>query len=172
MAKFNFLNLNPDVRTLMLSEINTDIETDNFYVSERLNTAGKEKYAGFLIDSVTNSDEVSFEALLDLTTHFNPTYLRQGKPVKMPSNASSLLCQSEFNRYYIRAVCAHAIANDINEVEIYRARESSWSRPESEAKIGNKISAQDLLDDLRSSVGAEPKLMPEVNSGLSVKIPN
>jgi len=170
MAKFNFLNLDQNVRSLMLSEINTDIETDNFYVSERLNDTGKENYATFLIDSVTNSDEETLEALLDFTTHFNPTSLRQGKPVKIPSNASTLLCQSEFNRYYIRALCAHAIANDINEVEIYRARESSWSRPESEAKIGKKISAQDLLDDLRSSVGAEPKLMPEVNSGLSVKI--
>jgi len=170
MAKFNFLNLNQNVRSFMLSEINNDIEMDNFYISERLNDTGKENYAAFLIDSATNSDEEAFEALLDIETHFNPTSLRLGKPVKTPSNASSLLCQSEFNRYYIRAICAYAIANNINEVEIYRARESSWSRPESEAKIGKKISAQDLLDDLRSSIGAEPKLMPEVNSGLSVKI--
>ncbi|WP_312399747.1 hypothetical protein [Sphingobacterium sp.] len=170
MAKFNFLNLDQNVRSIMLSEINTDIETDNLYFSDRLNDTGKENYTNFLIDSVKNSDEEEFEMLLDFATHFNPTSLRQGKIVKTPSNASTILCQSEFNRYYIRAVCVHAMANDINEVEIYRARESSWSRPGSEAKIGNKISAQDLLDDLRSSVGVEPKLMPEVNSGLSVKI--
>lgn len=170
MAKFNFLNLDQNVRSYMLSEINKDIEMDNFYVSERLNDTGKKNYAAFLIDSATNSDEEAFEGLLDFETHFNLTSLRQGNPVKTPSNASSLLCQSEFNRYYIRAVCAHAIANDISELEIYRARESSRSRPESEAKIGKKLSAQDLLDDLRSSIGAEPKLMPEVNSGLSVKI--
>jgi hypothetical protein len=170
MAKFNFLNLDQNVRSFMLSEINNDIEMDNLYISERLNVTGKEKYAAFLIDSATNSDEEAFEVLLDITTYFNPTSLRQGKPVKTPSNASSLLCQSEFNRYYIRAVCVHAIVNEITEVEIYRARESSWSRPESEAKIGDKISAQDLLNDLRSSLGVEPKLMPEVNSGLSVKI--
>lgn len=170
MAKFNFLNLDQNVRSLMLSEINDDLQADNFFASERLNNIGKEKYPAFLIDAATNSDEETLETLLDFATYFNPTSLRLGKPVKTPSNASTLLCQSEFNRYYIRAVCAHALANNINEVEIYRARDSSWARPESEAKIGKKISAQDLLDDLRSSVGGEPKLMPEVNSGLSVKI--
>lgn len=170
MAKFTFLNIGQNVRSIMLSEIDNDIKTDNFFISERLNDTGKANYATFLNDAVNNSDEEALEANLDFATHFNATSMRQGKPVKTPSNASTLLCQSEFNRYYIRAVCVYAIANNIDEVEIYRARESSWSRPESEAKIGTKISAQDLLEDLRSSVGTEPMLLPEVNSGLSVKI--
>ncbi|SEA14191.1 hypothetical protein SAMN05192529_10912 [Arachidicoccus rhizosphaerae] len=170
MAKFNFFNLGKNVRSVMLSEINDDIKAGRIFISERLNDAGKEKYAAFLIEAVTNSDEEAFEALLDLATYFHPTTLRQGKPIKMPSNASTILCQSEFNRYYIRAVCVHALANNINEVEIYRARVSSWARPESEAKIGKKISAQNLLDDLRSSIGTAPTLLPEVNSGLSVRI--
>jgi hypothetical protein len=62
-----------------------------------------------------------------------------------------------------------SIENNIETVEIYRARESSWSRPESEMKIGTKINAIELLNDLRGSVGEEPKILPEVNSGLSVK---
>jgi hypothetical protein len=170
MAKFNFVNLDQNVRSLMLAEIDDDIQADRLYISERLNESGKKLYRSFLIDAVTNSDEEAFERLFDLATHFNPTYVRQGKNVKMPSNAATLLCQSEFNRYYIRAVCRHAVANNITEVEIYRGRESSWSRSESEMKIGQKILAQDLLDDLRTSIGIEPSLLPEINSGLSVKI--
>lgn len=169
MAKFHFLNLDSETRKLMLSEIQNDIEQEKLYISQRLNETGQERYESYLIESITTGDEEMLENMLDIHTHFNSTYLRQDKTVKMPSNASKLLSQSEFNRYYIRALCLRAINEDHNSVEIYRARESSWTRPESEAKIGTFIGAQELLDDLRTSIGTEPKLFPGINSGLSVK---
>jgi hypothetical protein len=170
MAKFNFINLDNNTRNLMLEEINSDIEKGVLYFSDRLNNLGKEKYQQYLIDSVTSHDEEELEKMLDLNTHFNATYLRQGNPVKMPINASTLLSQSEFNRFFIRAICLRAINDGVEEVEIYRARESSWSRPESEAKIGTFLSAKELLEDLRNSIGIEPKLFPEINSGLCIKL--
>lgn len=170
MAKFNFLNLDEETRQLMHSEIKLDSEQQNLYISERLNDIGHRNYESYLIKSVLSGDEESLEQLLDINTHFNPIYLRQEKPVRMPSNASTLLSQSEFNRYYIRAICLRAINIGKDVVQIYRARESSWSRPESEAKIGKFILAKDLLEDLRNSIGKEPTLFPEINSGLSIKL--
>ena len=170
MAKFKFQNLDDETRELMLTEIQSDIEHSKLYISERLNQLGKDNYKGYLLKSVKEGDEEILEKLLDINTHFKPTYLRQGEIVKMPSNASKLLAQSEFNRYYIRAICIRALNNNKNEVQISRARESSWSRPESEAKIGTFISAKDLLEDLRNSIGTAPKLFPDINSGLSVKL--
>ena len=154
----------------MLSEIHSDIEQQRLFLSERLNETGRNNYEAYLIKSVIDGDERMLENLLDINTHFNPIYLRQGNPIKMPSNASTLLSQSEFNRSYIRAICLRAIENGIISVQVYRARESSWSRPESEAKIGSSISAIELLEDLRNSIGKEPKLFPDINSGLSVKL--
>lgn len=170
MAKFNFINLDSKTRTLMLSEIQSDIDQQRLFLSERLNETGQNTYEAYLVKSVSEGDESMLENLLDINTHFNPTYLRQGNPVKMPSNASTLLSQSEFNRFYIRAICLRAIENGIESVQVYRARESSWSRPESEAKIGSSISAKELLEDLRDSIGKEPKLFPDINSGLSIKL--
>ncbi|MBN7816247.1 hypothetical protein [Algoriphagus pacificus] len=170
MAKFNFQNLDSKTRQLMLSEINSDIEQYRLYLSDRLNSTGRDNYVTYLIKSVMEGDESMLESMLDINTHFNPTYLRQGNPVKMPSNASTLLSQSEFNRYYIRAICLRAVNTGIEAVQIYRARESSWTRPESEAKIGSLISSAELLEDLRNSIGTEPKLFPDINSGLSVKL--
>ncbi len=170
MAKFNYINLDDETRNLMLQEINADIGKGVLYLSDRLNDLGKEKYKLYLIDAVASKDEEELEKILDIVIHFNPTYLRQGKSVKMPTNASTILSQSEFNRYYIRAICLKAISNDIEQIEIYRARESGWSRSESEAKIGTFISAKDLLEDLRNSIGTEPKLFPEINSGLCIKL--
>lgn len=171
MAKFTFLDLQEDVRQLMLSEIEHDHKHEKFYISERLNEQGRASYKTYLVNAVTGGDEATLENMLDILTHFNEYDHSKGKPQKMPSNASTLLCQSEFNRYYIRAICLKAINSNSEKVEIYRARVSSWSRPESEQKIGTFLIPKDLLEDLRASVGKEPKLLPEINSGLCVKIP-
>ncbi len=170
MAKFDFKNLDGETRRLMQIEIQSDVKQNKLYLSDRLNETGKANYLTYLIQSVETGDEEAFENLLDISMNFNPSYLRQGNVVKMPSNAATLLCQSEFNRYYIRAICLRAINDGVEQVEIYRARESSWARPESEAKIGTTLSPRDLLEDLRNSIGVEPNLLPEINSGLSVKI--
>ena len=170
MAKFLFQNLDAEIRALMLQEIQNDVQAEKLFLSDRLNEQGKASYQNYLIQCVESSDEEVLEQLLTLNEHFKPTYLRLDKPAKMPSNASNLLCSSEFNRYYIRAVCILGLNNSIEDVEIYRARESSRTRPESEAKIGTFLSCKDLLDDLRNSIGTEPKLFPEINSGLCVKI--
>jgi hypothetical protein len=169
MAKFNFINLDDDIRQLMLAEIQMDIDNNNLFISTRLNEKGRLYYQEYLMTSVTSGDEESFEKLLDIVDHFNPTFLRQEKVVRMPSNASTLVCQSEFCRFYIRALCLKAISNSVDTVEIYRARESSYVRPDSEAKIGTFLYAKDLLEDLRNSIGVEPKLFPEINSGLCIK---
>ena len=170
MSDFNFLNLTDDVRNFMIEEINSDIEKGVLYISSRLNEVGKEKFPTFLINAAKSGNDVNLQQDLQSSIYFNPTYLRQGKPVKMPSNSADLLAQGEFNRFYIRGICRKAVADGIETVEIYRARHSSWSRPESEIKIGRRISAKDLLEDLRKSVGEQPQILPEVNSGLSVKL--
>lgn len=147
-----------------------DIDESKLYESARLNSFGASNYSDYLLQSAKKGDEETFELLLDINTCFNPSDLSKGKPSKMPKNSSKLLCQSEFNRFYIRAVCRKSILEDKEFVEVYRARESSWSRSESESKIGALLSAKELLDDLRNSIGVSPTILPEVNSGLSVKL--
>ncbi|WP_313002774.1 hypothetical protein [Chryseobacterium gleum] len=129
MANFTFLNLDEETRKLMLSEITSDINNGKLYLSNRLSQSGKDNYSNYLIESVTNGNEETFTNLLVQDVNFNETELVQGKPKKVPSNAASLLCQSEFNRYYIRAICLRAINQNQDEIEIYRGRESSWTRP-------------------------------------------
>ena len=170
MANFTYLNLDEKTRYFMLDEINADINNSKLYLSERLNQNGKANYSDYLLQSVTNGNEETFTNLLTLNNNFNETELVKGKSKKVPSNTASLLCQSEFNRYYIRAICIRAIKQNQNEIEIYRGRESSRARPESEILLGTNLNAKDLLEDLRNSIGTSPKLFPEINSGLTVKL--
>lgn len=170
MPTFNFIDLSRETRDLMLSEVLDDIAGDRLYISDRLNDAGKEKYAIFLINAITRGDDETFKSYLDAGDHFAPTYIRQGSEVAMPSNAAQLLSQGEFNRYYIRAICLKALHQNMDMVEIYRGRESSAARSGSEARIGQQLPAKDLLDDLRSAIGTAPQYLPEVNSGLCIKL--
>lgn len=170
MANFNFVNLTDSVRGKMLSEVEMDISKGNIYISGRLNELGIEKYVEFLKESIENGTEEILEALIRDNNCLNDTEISNGKTKKVSSNAAQLIAQSEFNRFYIRAICLEAIENDIESVEVYRARESSWSRPESETMIGRQINPKELLEDLRISIGVTPQILPEINSGLSIKI--
>jgi hypothetical protein len=92
---------------------------------------------------------------------------------KVPITAPDTLAEGEFNRFYIRGLCRRAIEEQIPNLVIYRAKEVSNPRPESEEKIGKSISAQTLLTDLRTHLGIDTVLgLPAgPNSGLSVKLP-
>lgn len=169
MSSFIFKNLTESVRRKMESEVKNDINNNVLYISDRLNIKGKEIYEKALLSAIANGSEVDLQKQLESNDYFNTEEHRKGKPVKIPSNAAQVLAQSEFNRFYIRAVCLQAIEEGITQVEIYRAKESSWSREQSELKIGRKVNASELLDDLRKNIGKEPLILPEVNSGLSVK---
>jgi hypothetical protein len=85
-----------------------------------------------------------------------------------------MLAESEFNRYYIRALARRAIEEGIPELVIYRAKPARNPRPESEARVETTLPAEDLLADLRAHPGDEsPTLgVPSgPNSGLSVRLP-
>lgn len=171
MANFNFLNLTDSVRNKMLSEVEMDISKGELFISPRLNVNGIKEYPNFLKDSIKNGNEEFLEALIAQSNSLNETEVYgDGKTRKVAKNAALLLAQGEFNRFYIRAVCLEAIENSIDSVEVYRARESSQSRPGSELMLGEQINPNKLLEDLRTSIGVTPKILPDVNSGLSIKI--
>jgi hypothetical protein len=169
MSSYTLHHLNDETRKHMLSEFNNDLSENKLYISSRLTDQGISYYPEYLRQAILSGDSESFQSDLDGIGHFNPTYLRQGKPVKMPSNAANLLASSEFNRYYIRGVCLNAIENGSLRVQIYRARESTYVRADSEARIGLFLDANELVNDLRITIGLEPHLLPEINSGLSVR---
>lgn len=91
----------------------------------------------------------------------------------MRSNAHEMLAEGEFNRFYIRAICLRAIEDGISEVVVYRAKRVQHARSESERKIGQLVSAEPLLRDLREHPGADTALglPPGPNSGLSIQLP-
>jgi len=173
--KFNFENLDNETRELMTSEIKSDISKGQLYFSKRFNENGQKLYPQLLLDAVKSGDEESLAILLKQNNCFAEKEARNGKNgvtyAKIPETANQTLAESEFNRFYIRALALRATAAG-HTLIIYRARHSENPRPESEIMIGKQVSADKILNDLRNSIGVDTALgLPAgPNSGLTVKL--
>lgn len=172
---FNLENLE-EVRHEMISEIQADINSGKLYISDRLNADGKKQYPVALLKAAASLNVGGFVESFGIR-YFNSHYQRKNPKggfteVKMPSNANITLCEGEFNRFYIRAVCIKAIASGKKFVTAYRARYSDNPRPDSDAIDGQQFEADKLLNDLRTNIGIDTALglPPGPNSGMSVKL--
>ena len=171
-------NLDDQTRKLMLEEIDSDITNRALYLSPRLTAVGERDYPGLLRTAAESHNDEWLAAELRRNGRIALTEQRQ-KPkggfteAKVPVTAADTLAEGEFNRFYIRGLCKRAIASGITNLVIYRAKQVATPRPDSDLKIGTKINAQALLNDLRSSIGVDTalRLPPGPNSGLSVKLP-
>ena len=173
--KFNFENLDKQTRELMISEIKSDIDKGKLYFSKRFNENGQKLYPRLLLESVSTGDEEKLADALKANDCFAEKEARNSKNgityAKVPETANQTLAESEFNRFYIRAIALRAISSG-HTLTIYRARHSDKPRVESEIMIGKQVSAESLLTDLQNSIGVDTALglPPGPNSGLSVKL--
>ncbi|VVO43522.1 hypothetical protein PS726_06203 [Pseudomonas fluorescens] len=169
----NQKDLNPEIRGLMIQEMDHDLAGQNFYLSPRLNAQGRNAWHQLLKEASANhsddwlANEIARQRLL------NPHDLRQGKPIAMRHDAHQMLAEGEFNRFFMRGICLKAIEIGAPAVVGYRARASQSPRRESLAIIGKRFDPSDFLDLLRSAIGADtPFGYPgSANSGLSVEFP-
>lgn len=169
-------DLDDTTRQHMLTELEHDLQTDNLYFGKYLSDTGREQYPGLLRKAIESGTDDSLAASLEAPGIFLSHHQRR-KPAggvtqaKVPTTAHTMLAEGEFNRFYLRGLCARATATH-QKIEIYRARASSQPRPESEALIGSHLDPADLLDDLRMNTGVDTALgLPSgPNSGLSGRI--
>ncbi len=172
---FKFQNLDPDLRQLMLAEVELDISNGSLYVSKRFSPRGAAAYSELLKEAVLNGTEASFGIAISKRGFLNKEEMRHTKnniiAMKIPGDAGTELAKSEFNRFYMRALAAIAML-DKGELEVYRAQIVPRARTESQLIIGKRIDPTELLNNLRSKMGADKALglPPGPTSGLSVRL--
>lgn len=164
-GQYYFPDLHAPVRSTMLAEVDRDTVEGVLYFSKDFNDEGRSAYPSTLRTAVMNHDEGWLSQQLEGA--FND-YSTTGKRVRYDANR--FFAGNEFNRFYIRGVCLVAIDQAHGGVEVYRARQSSRARSESEAMLGQVLNPQALLDDLRARIGTRPELLPQIGSGLSVRL--
>ncbi|WP_277657295.1 hypothetical protein [Seleniivibrio woodruffii] len=170
----NQTNLTEKERAKAIEEVKSDIENGTLYYSTRLNAKGKQLWPDLMIDALKNGNDETLANAIEENQLLNEVenYTRNGvaSTRKMAKNAPSTLADGEFNRFCMRGRCVVVIESGDDEVEVYRGKEAKNPRPESEMKIGERISASKLLEDLRNNIGIETHLgLGSPNSGLSIK---
>lgn len=172
-------NLDDRTRQLMLDEMEYDIAHNQLHISPFLSGQGQRDYANLLHESLESGDDETLAEDLRKHRRILRTLPRRNPKggysiSSIPENAAQVLAESEFNRYYIRALARRAIEDGIPELVIYRAKPVSQPRPDSESRIETTLPPEELLEDLRSHPGDEPPTLgvpAGPNSGLSVRLP-
>jgi hypothetical protein len=171
-------NLDERTRSLMLEELEYDIQHNQLHLSPYLSGQGVHDYPNLLRRALeSGSDETLADDLSKLRRTERATERRKPaggfNTVSVPANAAQSIAENEFNRYYIRAVARRAMQDRIPALVIYRAKPVGQPRPESEALVETTIDPAALLEDLRSHPGERPALGVPAGpgSGLSVRLP-
>lgn len=174
---FLFSNLDGDTRKYMIEEFDTDIENGTVYISKSFNEIGSKTWPKIFREAIISNniewliDQMKrIDCLNEYESYVKNDIVRQRK---VSSDALTRFVEGEFNRYYIRGLAKRAIAEKIESLIVYRGKEVSHPRPESEELIGKKVDPNDLLTDLRKNIGIDTVLgIPKgPNSGLTVKLP-
>lgn len=169
-------SLDASVRKQMVIELERDISDASIYISPRLTDSGVGEWPKLLREACELHDD-SWIAVELRRRGLLRTEEQRRKPkggttmAKVPATAPDTLAEGEFNRLYCRGLCV--LVGD-GEVEVYRGKDVENPRPDSEAKIGKRLVASELLADLRVSKGGlDPTLglPPGPNSGLTVRRP-
>lgn len=171
-------NLDDRTRRLMSDELDYDITHNQLHISPFLSGQGQRDYVNLLRMAIQSGDDKTLAQSLQEHRRINRALPRR-KPeggfmiAAAPLNAARVLAESEFNRFYIRALARRAIEDGIHELVIYRAKPVRNPRPESEALVETTLAPEDVLADLRAHPDQPPSLgVPSgPNSGLSVRLP-
>ena len=173
---FNFENLDEKTRGFMLEAISEAEASGNIYSSARFNDAGQKQWLPLLKEAAKEHDEhwlayqLEVKGLMkDFEGAMTPS---GGYTVKhTPHTAAETMAEGQFNRFYILGLCKRAKAENISDLEIYRAKKSDAPRSQSEALIGTKISTDDVEAQLLKTSDSFKSSLVKPNSGISMKLP-
>ena len=171
-------NLDGRTRQLMLDEMELDISQNKLMISPYLSGQGVRDYPQLLRQAIESGSDDSLAAALGQQRRLLRSYTRRTpghgySVVSVPNNAAEVVAESEFNRYYIRALALRAIESGVPELVVVRARPAEQPRARSEELVETTLKPADLLEDLRSHPGETPSLGVPAGpgSGLSVRLP-
>lgn len=174
----SYCDLDEATRPLMLEELATDAASGTMNLSSWLTEAGKSHWPELLRRAIEQGNDATLARDIRLHGYLELVLIhhRNGRPYRsrVPYTAADTLAESEFNHYYCRAVCRRSLDAGDGLVEVYRAKQVRDPRPHSEERIGTRIDAQRLLDDLRAHPGGIDTALgvpAGPNSGLSVRLP-
>jgi hypothetical protein len=173
---FKFENLDETTRAAMLEAIDEAERTGNIYYSARFNEAGNRQWLQLLRQAAREHNEhwlaYQLEAnglMRDFEGAHKPT---GGYTIKhVPHTAAETMAEGQFNRFYILGLCKRGRVEGVSHLVVYRARESTAPRPESQSLVGARLTVDEVEAQLRETKASFKSPLVKPNSGLSVRLP-
>jgi hypothetical protein len=171
-----FRDLDDRTRQLMLAEVEHDIAND-LYLSSYFNEQGRDLWPTLLRAAVETGSDVSLAQAIRANGCLKAQTTRNLKSgpiyVDVPHNAHETIAESNFSRFYIRALCVRAIEDGHGRIIGYRAKQVMEPRAGSDEMIGQNFDAAEVLADVRATMATAPKLKmpPGPNSGILAHLP-
>ncbi len=113
--KYNFLNLNQEIRNLMKEDVSLDLNKGILSKSTRFNNEGNSGYPDILFKNIENGDEETLsQELAGLFKTKEISHDKKGNSIEkdVPSDANEVFANTEFNRFYMRGLCVFALKNN------------------------------------------------------------
>ena len=173
---FNFENLDNTTRAAMLEAIEEAERSNNIYYSARFNEDGNRQWLPLLKQAAQEYNEHWLAYQLEasgLMKGFEGAHKPTGGyTIKhVPHTASETMAEGQFNRFYILGLCKRARAEGVSHLIIYRAKERSEHRPESQSLIGTSLPIEEIESQLKEIKASFNSQLVKPNSGISVKLP-
>ncbi len=173
---FNFENLDDTTRAAMLEAIEEAEHSGNIYYSARFNEAGNRQWLSLLKQAAREHNEHWLAYQLEangLMKGFEGAHKPTGGyTIKhVPHTAAETMAEGQFNRFYILGLCKRARAEGISHLIVYRAKQRSEPRQESQSLIGTSLSIDEIEAQLKETKASFNSPLVKPNSGISVKLP-
>lgn len=196
-------NLDEQTRRWMLEELQYDLEHGSLYVSPLLSERGRREYATILKEALKHHDPQWLASSLGSGDRFDLTQASRHATTRLtaarrtaedpadprleevPVDAPTTLAEGEFNRFHARGLCRRAMAEGLDELELYKIDEAVTANfvirqmvgvkaPKGEPlTAGTRIDPRELLPELRKNPEDELDVGEPgaPNSGLAVRLP-
>lgn len=194
-------DLDEQTRRWMLEELQYDLDHDSLYVSPLLSERGRREYATILKEALERHDPQWLASSLGSGDRFE---LTQGSRHAMTRRTAAqrtaeappdsrleevtvdapvALAEGEFTRYHARGLCRRALAEGLEELELYKIDEAVTAgfvirqmvgvkAPRGEPlTAGTRVDPRELLPELRKNPEDELNVGAPGASGLAVRLP-
>ena len=173
---FDFKNLDETTREYMLEAVEEAEESNNIYFSPRFSDEGRRLWLTLLKEAAKEHNEHWLAYQLDENEMMSGIEVAKkhtgGYSIKhVPTTAAETLADGQFNRFYMLALAKRAEAEKLPYLQIYRARERTDPRPESEELVGRRVSIDEVEAQLEKLERSLKSWLLRPNSGLSLRLP-
>ena len=163
-------NLDDKTRAYMLAEYEMDSASGRVYVCKRLSDEGRRAFPALLREAIEKHDDAWLSGQLRSLTLLT-TYSGTG-PLGIGQQVPEIIAEGEFNRYYMRGLCARAVAEGVPQLQVYRAKVVATRKASLLERIGQFVSPATILAEFHSAHRSDPALASPFgpDTGLSVRI--